>query len=409
MTDLAENNVETPKPKRRRSRRGRQVMMLILAVLILLLIGVSFFLVRLVLPSGKIASNPKDAGGLEWVRSIYGWGKAQSQQLIAPGSVAVAADGTIWTTNAANGTVVSFNPDGTYHSTLSAAGTTKYVGPTDLAIDPAGNLYVGENTVNRVLVETPSGQLLRQLNVQTPTAIAASNDRIVVGSNGGFAIFDKEGNVVKVIGQNGFDDGQFDRVNGIVIGSNGTIYVADTYNNRISAYDRQGNRLWITRTGNPANKSKISESTQAKPSVAPANLQLPMQMTIDGSNRLVVVDPFDFTLTVLDLKSGRLIAKYGTFGGEDGKLLYPSGVAYDPGRDWFVVADTTNNRLQIFRVPGSAPDSAAKSFSRLLTGPIRACLFPLLLLLIVLVGAAVNRWRKNRRGKPAVAHPAEAA
>jgi sugar lactone lactonase YvrE len=398
---------ETVRPvPRRRSKRGRQVMAFVLVVLFLLLIGVSFFLVQLVLPSGKVASNPNEAGGLEWTRSIYGWGKAKTQQMVGPGSIAIGPGGTIWTTDAGTKGVIGFNPDGTYNTMLAGTAQAPLISPTDIGTDPAGNVYIAENTTNRVVVMTPQGALLRVIRVQTPTAVTASSDRIVVGSNGGFAILDKEGNPIKIIGTNGSADGQFDRVNGVVIGPDGKIYVVDTYNNRISAYDRLGNRLWIVSTGNPGNKSQISQSTAPKTSNAQANLQLPLQMTMDANGRLVVVDPFDFSLTVLDAKNGQLIAKYGAFGGEDGKMLYPSGVGYDATRDWFVVADTTNNRIQIFRLPGSAPGSVAGTFSRMLAGPTRALLFPLVLLLSAPVVPLVNRWWKRRAArKPPIRTP----
>src|SRR5580698_9716947 len=35
------------------------------------------------------------------------------------------------------------------------------------------------------------------------------------------------------------------------------------------------------------------------------------------------------------------------------KNKYPTGIAYDKTRDWFAVADTSNNRVQIIRLPGT--------------------------------------------------------
>jgi hypothetical protein len=379
-----------------RSRRGRRLLGLILVALVLLLAGVSFFLVKLVLPTGKIASTVAETGGLEWVRSIYGWGRDKSQQLTAPGSTAVGPDGTIWTANPGNQRVVGFNPDGSFKVMLAGSSKTPFVSPTDVGTDPAGNLYVGENTLSRVIVMTPQGQELRVIKVQTPTAVTASADRIVIGSVGGFAIFDKEGNALNVIGQQGKGDGQFDVVNGIAIANDGRIFIVDTYNNRLSAYDKTGKLLWLVKTGNPGNQSDIKKATTPKPSGTQANMQLPMQATIDASGRLVVADMFDFTLDVFNPSNGSLIKKYGAFGNEDGKMLYPSGIAYDKTRDWFAVADSGNNRLELFRIPDSAPGNTTAAVSRVLTGPIRACVFPLLLLLLAIIVGLVVRWRKNR-------------
>jgi len=233
--------------------------------------------------------------------------------------------------------------------------------------------------------------------------VAVSDDRIVVGSTAGFSILDKQGKVIKIIGTNGKGENQFDTVNGLAIAKDGTIYVADTYNNRISAYDKQGNRLWIVRTGNPGNKSDITGAGKQKTKIKEeAKLQIPLQLALDGNGRIVVVDAFDFSLTVLDPKDGNLIAKYGRFGSKDGQFMYPSGVAYDPQRDWFVVADSMNNRLQIVRLPdsGASPLAAA---ARSLTGPIRACLVPLVLLLIALIAWLTSRARKRKKDQAAAA------
>jgi DNA-binding beta-propeller fold protein YncE len=408
MTDLQTNDAVEPQ-RPRKSRQGRRILGLVLIVLILLLAAVSVFLFKLIMPAGKIASDPKEAGGLEWVRSIYGWGRAKSRQMTAPNSVAVGPDGTIWTVNPGTMNVIGYNPDGSYRTTLTGS-KTKLIAPTDVGTDPAGNVYVAENTANRIIVLTPQNQELRVLRVQTPTAVTANADRIVVGSVGGFAILDKEGNAVKVVGQKGKGDKDFDGVNGVAIGRDGSIYVVDTYNNRLSAYDRLGNRLWIVKTGNPGNQSDINKSMKAaKPSGTEANLQLPEQATVDANGRLVVVDAFDFTLNVFDPKNGRLIHKYGAYGAEDGKLLYPSGVAYDASRDWFSVADSGNDRVQVFRIPGSAPGNTGTTINRLLAGPIRACLVPLALLLLALLIAGINRARKRRAPKQGRVAAPEAA
>jgi DNA-binding beta-propeller fold protein YncE len=398
MTDMqapvADVTAEQPQA---RSRRGRRILSLILIVLVLLLITASFFLIRLIMPQGTVAASVKDAGGLEWIKSIYGWGRAKDQQMVAPTSVAVAPDGTIWVVNPGNRRVIGFDPSGAYKITLAGTTKTPFLSPTDVGVDPAGNVYVAENTANRVLVLTPQGQQLREIRVQTPTAVTASADRIVVGSLGGFAILDKEGNLIKVIGQKGAGDGQFDGVNGIAIAKDGRIFVTDTYNNRVSAYGPRGNLIWAVRTGNPANKTSVKSSSKApKASGTPANMQLPLQATLDGNGRLVVIDGFDMSMVVFDTKNGQAIKKYGAFGSVDGKLLYPSGIAYDPSRDYFAVADSGNDRVQIVRIPDSAPFNALTTASRMLTGPIRALLFPLILLILALA-YALWQWMRRRR------------
>jgi len=237
-----------------------------------------------------------------------------------------------------------------------------------------------------------------------------TEDRIIVGAISGFAILDLEGQPIKVVGSRGKGEDQFDYVHGIAVGDDGTIYLADSFNNRISAYDPDGNRLWITRTGKPSNSADMESGSLAVKEPEDAALkgddamQLPLGLTIDGAGRLVIVDMFDCSLVVLDPTDGSLVGKYGDVGPDDGEFFYPVSVGYDAERDWFTVADALNNRVQIVRIAGSSGgDDAAAAVRRALTGPLRACLFPFLLLVLAIIVWLVVRARRGRRSADDIA------
>jgi tripartite motif-containing protein 2/3/tripartite motif-containing protein 71 len=235
--------------------------------------------------------------------------------------------------------------------------------------------------------------------------VAVRGDRLVVGSGPGFVIMKKDGTVVKLVGTQGSGPDQFDGVKGLAISADGTIYVIDQYNNRVSAYDTNGNRLWIRSTGKAGNNTNVHTTNQSQVATTGADMQLPAGATIDGAGRLVVIDPFGFNLVVLNPKNGDLIAKYGEAGTAEGQFIYPSSVSYDPQRDWFAVADTANSRVQIVRIPGSG-GSATSAIQRTLLGPIRACLIPLLLLIIVIVVSLIVRGFRRRRDAKAASETA---
>ena len=177
----------------------------------------------------------------------------------------------------------------------------------------------------------------------------------------------------------------------------------------ISAYDPTGKRLWIKRTGKPQNSAETVDGgplTVPEPKDAALTgdhaMQLPLGMTIDGAGRLVVIDMFEGTLNVFNPTNGELIAKYGETGPDDGEFFYPVSVGYDKGRDWFTVADALNNRVQIVRLPGSAGSNATQAaIRRGLAGPLRACLFPFLLLLLALIAWLIVRAMRKRRAAKA--------
>lgn len=379
-----------------RSQRGRKVMVVLLVFLFLLLCSASYLLLRFVQPAGDIA-RVEDAQGIEWVRSIYGWGTGSDQQLQQPAAVAFADDGSVLVPQVVgNSQVLRFGSDGNYReSFFGSEGEGRVLFPTGIAVGPDDHIYVIQSTQENLLKLSPDGtETLLKVDIQQPTAVAVSEDRIVVGAKAGFAILDSEGSPIKVVGTEGFDEDQFDTVSGIAIDGDGDIYVVDTYNNRISKYDAQGTRQWLVKTGNPANQAANEGAGSIKVETdAPAALQTPGAAVIDGAGRLVVVDTLDFSLTVFDTEDGAVIAKYGTYGTEEGTFLYPAGLAYDAERDWFAVGDLGNNRVQIVRLPGSSENVVLPAARRALTGSLRALFLPLILLI---VGAAYWVYAKLR-------------
>jgi sugar lactone lactonase YvrE len=399
--------------ERRRIQRTRRILVGVLAVLVVLLLIASFALLQIFQPVGRVASL-SEAKGVTWVRSLYGWGTTSDQQFWGPQGVAVGPDGTIWATTQGQNRVVGFNPDGTLSAMLyqGKIGDPKspnaFTYPTAVAVDPSGLIYIADQPRNTVWVVSRDNRIVRSIYVPTPSSIAVTSDRLVVGSAAGFVILSPTGQVVKVIGTQGKGIDQFQGVRGVAIGKDGTIYVVDQYNNRVSAYDRNGVRKWIINTGSPGNNKAVKNSIVATTSSAPANMQIPAGVTIDGAGRLVIADPFGFDLTVLNAKNGSLIAKYGNPGTIDGQFVYPSSVSYDPQHDWFAVADTQNARVQIIRLPDSG-GTALSFVNANLAGPLRACLFPLLLILLVIIVGSINAWlrrRRRRRDEAAAQAPA---
>jgi len=386
-----------------RSRRGRRTLTVILILLLLTLALAVNLLVRLITPAG-LPGRDADLGGLEWVRSIYGMSDAPEDQLSRAQAAVPDSGGQLWVTDGEQGRIMRFTPDGQFQGSLSGPADAPLLAPSRMAFGPDGLLYVCDTTSDAIRVLDRGGNEAGSFNIPEPVSVAVSEDRIVVGAVAGFAILDKKGQPIKIVGSRGKGDGQFDYVHGVAIGEDGTIYIADSFNNRLSAWDGDGNRLWMVRTGKPANgaemidgKLTVTEAPDAEEGAEGSSLQLPLGITLDGAGRIVVADMFDCTLAVFNAKDGSFVGRYGAEGEDDGEFFYPVSVSYDSGRDWFAVADSINNRVQIVRIPGSSggaePVSAVR---RALTGPLRACVPPLVLLIVVLAVTLVVRSRRAR-------------
>lgn len=397
---VAVDGVGTPgpaQPREVRSNRGRRIMSVVLVFLIILLLVATGFLLWMIRPRGEIATGTA-AKGVTWVRSIYGWGDQPNEQLENPAAVAFARNGDVVVPNTGTDAIraVVFSNAGVYKRMFWGSGEGQLAFPSAIDVAPDGRMYVVQAPRDEVLVISEDGRKTeRVLKVQSPTAIDVKSDRMAIGSTAGFVVTDLEGKIILgPIGTRGSGEDQFDTVAGIQLDSENNIYVVDSYNNRISKYTAEGERVWMTKTGIPANNRKNAGGASL-PAAGEQSMQLPAGAVFDAAGRLLVVDPLDSSIAAVDAAKGTLIEKWGTDGQADGQFRYPSAIDYDRTRDWIAIADLTNDRVQIVRLPGTGGSQTAAA-ARLLTGPLRACIFPFILLLLTLVAWAIYSARRRR-------------
>lgn len=384
-------------------QRLRQRLRVFLAVtivlLVLLLIGLSVIIAQVVSPDSRPESDDT-ADGIEWIRSIYGYGPSKDEQLAAPNDAGIAPDGTIWVTDGQRSRILAFAPDGTYLRQIYAGGESVEAGglyrPDAIDFNEAGDIFIADYGTQRITVWTQDSEFVREWPIQAPLEVAVRDGRVVVGTRYGVGVFTEEGELITQFGQLGKGPEDFDGVRGVAMAEDGTMYFADTHNARVKAYSPEGALLWVSppEAETASDESQVGTQTAQQEEGEFPVLQLPVGLTVDGTGRLVVLDAFDFQMVVLDPASeGKLVGRYGNFGAEDGSFHYPTGIDYDPQRDWFAVADTSNDRAQVVRIPDSGGGILAVA-RRAWTTPLKLCAVPLVLLLIaVIIGVA--RFRKR--------------
>ena len=383
-----------------KSQRGRRIMTVVLVLLVILLLLATLFLWNLARPKGNIASR-SDTGGITWIRSIYGIGSEQTEQLWRPATVAIAPNGDVIVPDIGYTAVraLRFDSSGVFKEAFAGSedvegseegGLLRF--PTMVEQGPDGRHYFVQNATDEILVMNERGDETEFVQrVEGPMSIAVSDDRIVIGTEQGWVLTDLEFNVL--LGPFGIE-GEFDKVSGVAIDDDNNIYTVDTYNNVITKWDEAGNEVWSVLAGSPANQNTEGR-TKGEGVDTGAGMQIPTSAELDNAGRLVVVDPMDFSIAAFNTEDGSLAGKWGAFGTEEGKFNYPSAIAYDPVRDWFAVADTGNDRVQIIRIPGSG-GGAGGALARALAGPLRACLIPLILLLLAVAGWIFWKWRERK-------------
>ena len=142
------------------------------------------------------------------------------------------------------------NSDLTYSSSFGSKGSNngKFNLPYDISIDSAGNVYVADKDNHRIQVFTAGGEYLRQFGkkgegegeLDQPVSVAVNSHNVVyVGEcgNNRISVFSTDGQFIKSFGSKGDGRGQFDGpYYGIFVDTNGTVYVSNTWNNRIQIF-----------------------------------------------------------------------------------------------------------------------------------------------------------------------------
>ncbi|MEN6430567.1 MAG: NHL repeat-containing protein [Coriobacteriales bacterium] len=380
-----------------RSRRATSLLAVILVLLLLLLCGVGYFFVRVLVPAGA----PETAcvsEGMTWVRSIYGFGPSSDEQLLGPTDVAIAPDGRIYATDPQRARVLAFNPDGTFaglvHTGAGGSGRGMLGRPAGITCDSRGNLYISDVVNGKILVFDHDYTFVREWPAQQALGMRVVDDKLYVRELGEVVIYTLDGIETARFGERGRGTGAVLEPTGGITADEKRVYVADALNQAVKVFSADGALLWsqpsTTATGGPTGTDERAAETTSSP------VDLPQDVELDSSGQLYALDAFDFSIMRLDNATGKILGKWGTPGEKDGQFMYPTGLAYDAARDWFAVADTANNRVQIVRVEGTG-GGVGQAVTRAMSSPFRVCAIPLVALLVGIAIILVTRKREEDR------------
>jgi len=256
-----------------------------------------------------------ETGGDRKVHIYDSLGKQEVGSFSSPGSdtadrvpvyIAVNPTGDVYVSDRAANTIYIFSADGTPKGEVAAPDGPDNWHPLALAFDHEGNLYVGDVTPekHRILIIDPTGALKMSFGTQ------------------------------------GEKEGQFWYPNGIVVDEKGRIFVSDSNNGRMQAFDKDGKFLFQISRG-----------------MADGDLAMPRGIAIDSQGRLLVLDTTRGSIQAYkvsdsagaDAKAAPVEFK-GVFYGDSGKNIsfqFPNGMALD-GHSKVYVADRGNNRVSIW-------------------------------------------------------------
>ena len=263
-------------------------------------------------------------------------GAATSAQLNNPSGVAVDSAGNVYIGDYSNhrvrrvdtaGVITTFAGTGTgpYRAADDggAATSAQIRNPWGLAVDPSGNLYIADYWNNRV----------RRVD-------AATRNISSVASGLSFPT-------------------------GVALDSAGNLYIADTSNHRVRRVDTMGAITVVAGTGT---QSYGGDGAAA----ASAHLNTPRDVAVDSSGNLYIADTNNHRIRRVDT-AGVITTVVGTgantYGGDGGpatsaQINNPLGIGMD-GADNLYIADTVNNRIRKVDTAGvitTVAGTGAKSY-----------------------------------------------
>lgn len=331
-------------------------------------------------PSGQIL-KVSAGGAIATIagNSRTGWaeigdgGPATSAQLVGPAGVAVDGAGDVFIADLLNCRIRRVSPEGII-STIAGNGdcsstgdggpaTNAQVAPGRLAVDGAGNLFFADGNSEAIRKISPGGMM---------TAVTASGPGVMIlavdGADdlflGGFGKDDiirevsPDGTIRTVAGTSsgGFSgDGgsatsaQLSEVWGVAVDTAGTLFIADSRNNRIRKVTPDG--IITTIAGNGTNGFSGDGG-----SAIDAQLSFPIDVAVDGKGNLFIADYNNDRIR--EVSANGIITTIGGDGEQgysgDGapaimaSLSGPTAIAVDGAGNVFV-DDSGNNAIRILR------------------------------------------------------------
>jgi uncharacterized protein (TIGR03663 family) len=190
---------------------------------------------------------------------------------------------------------------------------------------------------------------------------------IAMGLDGSLYVADSRNNRIQHIATNGkvlqvwgtfgsIEDGNanpgtFNEPWGVAVGPDGSVYVADTWNYRIQKFSGSG--VFITMW-----------NTYGDPS-SPTGFYGPRSIAVDSIGDVFVTDTGNKFVVIFDA-NGKYLGQFGGSGIEPGQFDEPVGLGFDSMGNLFV-ADTWNQRIQVF-----TPNSIGVGYSPINSWDVQA-------------------------------------
>jgi sugar lactone lactonase YvrE len=264
-------------------------------------------------------------------------GTSDQPQMTQPYGIAVAPDGRVYVADTVGKVVHVYDLAKTEYTSI-AVDAESLIG---VAV-ARGLLYVTDSVSSRLLCLDPKGRRLwtlgRDDGFLRPTGIAASNDRLYVVDTmlNRVVVVTLAGQIVRTFGERGEGPAQFNFPTNIARAADGRLFVTDTMNFRVQVFDAEGRYL--------SSFGQLGDGA--------GDFDKPKGIAVDSGGHIYVVEGLNDVVQIFDDR-GRLLLAFGGSGSSAGQFWLPTGIAI--ANDRVYVADSANRRLEIFEYLKDTP------------------------------------------------------
>lgn len=278
-------------------------------------------------------------------------------QLDAPGGIAYGPDNRLYVSNTGNSRVDVFNSDGIYlygFPTLKADGLTK-VNPAHIALDRSGNIFVSDPDKALLQKYDRPGKLLREMNVANNGVAPDSRGLLYIidSKEGKVKEYSELGGVLGTFGTKGKGKSAFGNLRDIAVDEAGVIYLCDDENKKVVAIKLESSSTAPDMFLAPV----LDRFTVSGPAAKLAFKADVFAVTPD--NKVVAYLPETREIVLIDGGVKKTLVREGKL---QGQVRAPRGIFVDK-KGMIYVADTGNDRVQVFNPDGSYSNQFGESGS----------------------------------------------
>lgn len=299
-------------------------------------------------------------------------GTAQGQ-FEKPASTAFGPDGSLWVTDQFNSRLERFTASGEFKSVIGwgvsngkeelqtcttscqrgipGTGAGQLEDPEGIAVNQTtGNVYVTDETANRVTEYSAAGGLIRTFEMTKSAPLSAphgiaidASGNVWVADTGAGKIeeFSETGSPIQEFGEPGSKPGQFSNVLGLAF-AGGNLYVTDDGNERIQEFTTAGK--WVREFGSSGSE--------------PGEFTYPVGIASSPINGLLYVSSWGDGRIEAFSTEGKFIEEFGHYGSANNEFEGPAGLAVNPTSGALYIADELNNRVDVWTLPATATEPA---------------------------------------------------